>query len=217
MASHSDVKPLADAIAIPILKAYKAGGLGLVFVFTGTFLLLVALFFGAGVSRYIVAVVGTCMIFLVLVFFYLQDIRKLQQAHERIEYNRDLVNTIQQTAIEMTDLAYTLQALAFKHADEVTLLLDTFRELLQNVEAIPLVSSMPGMYRLVRLADHPYVMKAEHLSSAIVNTTEAAKVVIEDLRNALIKSDPTLLRKYLAEIQEIEIKTKALLSEQVSK
>ena len=42
------IKPLSDAIASPIMKAYKAGGFGLVLIFVGTLLLLATMFFGQG-------------------------------------------------------------------------------------------------------------------------------------------------------------------------
>lgn len=215
MASRSDVKPLAETIGAPILKAYKAGGVGLALVFTGTFLLLAALFLSAGALRSILATVGTCMVLCVLVLFYLQDIRKLKQASESIESNRDLVNAIQQTAIEMTDLAYNLQALAFKHADEVNFLINTFRERLRSNNSVSHnTSSTPGVNRLVEFTDNLYIVQVENHSDSVVSTTETAKVVIEDIRNALIESNPTLLKRYLAEMQELDTKTQALLSDQ---
>ena len=123
MNGENTVKRLSDALASPILKAYKAGGFGLVLVFVGTLLLLAAMFFGEGLPRYIAATIGTLMILLVLLLFYLQDIRKLQQASDSIKSNAELVDTIQQTAIELTDLASHLQSLAFKHADDVASLI----------------------------------------------------------------------------------------------
>jgi ABC-type multidrug transport system fused ATPase/permease subunit len=215
MASRSDVKPLAEVIGAPILKAYQAGSAGLVLVCMGTLLLLAALFWGAGILRYLLATVGTCMVFLVLVLFYLQDIRKLKQASESIESNRDLVNAIQQTAIEMTTLASNFQSLAFRHADEVTFLVNMFRERLRSRNsASHNTSTTPSIDRLVEFTDNLYIVQVENHSASIVSTTESAKIVLEDIRNALIESNPTLLKRYLAEIQELDIKTQVLLSDQ---
>jgi hypothetical protein len=47
--SAENVKPLSEAISSPILKAYKAGGYGLVFVFIGT------LFVERGIFSYLIA------------------------------------------------------------------------------------------------------------------------------------------------------------------
>jgi ABC-type multidrug transport system fused ATPase/permease subunit len=215
MASRADIKPLAEVIGVPILKAYQAGSVGLVLVCMGTLLLLAALFWGAGALRYILATVGTFMVLLVLVLFYLQDIRKLKQASESIESNRDLINAIQQTAIEMTDLAYDLQSLTFRYADEVNFLINTFRERLRSVNsASHNTPSMSGVDRIVEFTDNLYIVQVENHSASIVSTTESTKVVIEDIRNALIELNPTLLKRYLAEIQELDTKTQALLSDQ---
>lgn len=215
MASRSDVQPLAEVIGAPILKAYKAGGVGLVLVCVGTLLLLAALFWGVGTLRYILAIVGTFMVFLVLVLFYFQDIRKLKQASESIESNRDLVNAIQQTAIEMTDLAYNLQLLASRNADEVTFLVNTFRECLRSINSTSHnPSNTPGTDRVVAFTNNLYIVQAENHSASIIRTTDSVKVVIEDIRKALIEPNPILLTRYLADLQELETKAQALLSDQ---
>jgi hypothetical protein len=215
MASRSDVQPLAEVIGAPILKAYKAGGVGLVLVCMGTLLLLAALFWGVGTLRYILAIVGTFMVFFVLVLFYFQDIRKLKQASESIESNRDLVNAIQQTAIEMTNLAYSLQLLAVRNADEVTFLVNTFRERLRSINSTPHnPSNTPDTDRVVAFTDNLYIVQAENHSASIISTTDSVKVVIEDIRKALIEPNPTLLTRYLADLQELETKAQTLLSDQ---
>jgi hypothetical protein len=215
MVRRADVKPLAEVIGAPIFKAYKAGGVGLVLVCMGTLLLLAALFWGAGTLRYLLATVGTCLVLFVLVLFYFQDIHKLKQASESIESNRDLVDAIQQTAIDMTDLAYSLQSLAVRQADEVTFLINTFRERLRSHNATSHnTSSIPGIERMLEFTDNLYIVQAENHSASIVITTESAKVIIEDIRNALIESNPTLLKRYLADLQELDTKTQALLSDQ---
>jgi hypothetical protein len=214
MNRESSVKPLSDAIATPILKAYKAGGFGLVFVFVGTLLLLVALFFGEGLPRYIAAAVGTLMIFFVLVLFYFQDIKKLQQASVTINRNAELVDTIQQTAIEMTDLASHLQSLAFKHADEVAVLITQIRERLAQIKSLPIVSGIPGIDKIAAISENKHIVRANDLAASIVKSTETAKEIIKEVRIALVECDPKRLSKYLTELRALDEKTKALLTGQ---
>jgi hypothetical protein len=215
MVRRAEVKPLAEVVGAPILKAYKAGGVGLVLVCMGTLLLLAALFWGAGTLRYLLAMVGTCMVLFVLVLFYFQDIHKLKQASESIESNCDLVNAVQQTAIEMTDLAYSLQSLAVRQADEVTFLINTFRERLRSQNSTSYNNTnIPGIGRILEFTDNLYIVQAENHSASVINTTESAKVIIEDIRNALIESNPTLLKRYLADIQELDTRTQTLLLDQ---
>lgn len=206
------IKPLSEAIATPILKAYKAGGFGLVLIFLGTLLLLATMFFGNGLPRYICAIVGTLMIFLVLILFYFQDIKKLKQAGDSIDNNAELVDTIQQTAIEMTDLASHLQSLAFKHADQIALLITQLRERLSQIQSIPLISGIPGIDKIAAISENKSVVRANDLAASIVKSTESAKEVIQEVKISLVECDPKHLTKYLAELRALDEKTKALLS-----
>lgn len=211
MINTTDVKPLSEAISDPILKAYKAGGYGLVFVFTGTLMLLVTLFVERGIFSFILAVLGTIMILAVLYLFYFQDIKKLKDLHTSMQQNQELIDTVQATAIQMTDLAYDLQALSFKYADEVAEIITLIRENIHRVTTLPMISDIPGIEIVSKVADNTYIVRAEDLSKSIVTTTVTAKSVIEDIKTALVNSDPALLNKYLAQIQELDLIAKGLL------
>jgi len=206
-----DIKPLSEALSEPLVKAYKVGGYGLVFVFAGTMLLLVALFFGEGILRYFVGVLGALMILAVLGLFYFQDIKKLVDANKNIQKNQELIDTVQETAIQMTDLAYTLQALAFKNADEIATVLTQVRSRVKDVAAIPLLSNIPGVEQIGKIVDNRYVVKVEDLSKSIVATTATTKTVIEDVKTALIQSNPIQLKKYLDSLKRMDIAAKKLL------
>lgn len=217
MSNETYIKPLSDAIASPIMKAYRAGGFGLVLIFVGTLLLLATMFFGQGLPRYIVAIVGTLMIFSVLILFYFQDIKKLKQASKSIDLNAELVDTIQQTAIEMTDLASHLQSLAFKHAEEVASLINQLRERLSHIQSLPLLSGIPGIEKIAAVSENRHVVRASDLAASIVKSTESAKEVIQEVRISLVECDPKRLTKYLAELRTLDEKTKMLLSGEPTK
>src|SRR5215475_8743767 len=136
MPSTPKVK-LSDAIGAPIVSAYKAGGLGLAFLTLGASLLLAAFRWNdRGVFTYFILGIGTLLIFSTLTLFYFKDLKKLMNAHERIQQNAELIDTIQQTALEMTELADSLQALVFKHAAQVK---QTIEALTPYVKGLPLV------------------------------------------------------------------------------
>lgn len=78
----NEVKRLSEAISAPIIDSYKAGGLGLVFAFLGTLLLIIALFSEKGVYGYICGILGSLMILAVLYLFYFRDIKKLKNINE---------------------------------------------------------------------------------------------------------------------------------------
>ncbi len=207
MKQVSSVKPLSQFISGPILKACKAGGYGLVFVFAGTILLLIALFLGEGIVRYIVGVTGAFTIVTVLVLLYL----KIASIIKHIDKIEELINTVQETAINITDFAYTLQNLAFKNAQELDTALTQVRANVEDVTSMPLLSSIPGIEQIGKIVDHPFIVKAEDLSKSIVATTATAKTVIEDVRTALVESDPARLKKELEQLQSMEIQVKTLL------
>lgn len=203
----SQIKPLSEAITAPLSGLYKAGGLALVLIFIGTLLLLVALFFGQGITTYLVGVPGALIIFMVLLRFYLRDIKKLHEVHRSIQKNGELIDTIQKTAIEMTDLASNLQALAFKHAEEVAELISAYRHVV-----LPLLSKIPSASKIGQLADNSYIVRVEDLSASIVKTTASTKHIIDDVKSALIEANPILLKKYLDQLQELDLKTEELLA-----
>ena len=157
------------------------------------------------------------MIFLVLILFYFQDIKKLKQDSDSIDRNAELVDTIQQTAIEMTDLASHFQALAFKHANEVALLITQLRERLSQMQSLPLLSKIPGIEKIAAISENEHVVRASDLSASIVKSTESAKEIIQEVKISLVECDPKRLTKYLADLRELDKKTKMLLSGEPNK
>ena len=53
-----------------------------------------------------------------LVRLYFVDLKRAKKFKESIKDNEELLNSIQDTAIQMTELSSHLQSLAFKHADK---------------------------------------------------------------------------------------------------
>jgi len=135
------VKPLAEALSTRIIKAHKAGGLGLVLVFVGTLLLTVAVIAPRSMKTYIAAFLGALIIIIILIRFYFLDIKKLQEASRTIKDNEELLNAVQAAAIQMTELSSHLQALAFKHADLVAPVLSQAREAVRKINQIPIIGN----------------------------------------------------------------------------
>jgi hypothetical protein len=202
MNTTPNIKPLSDAISSPIMKAYVKGGYGLTFLMLGSILMLIAYFSSEkGILSYIVLATGAIIIFSILAYFYFKDFRKLVIAKESVKRNKELIDAIQQTALEMTELSYNLQALIFKHADQVSYAIQYIRPVIRE---LPLVG---------RLADSKVMDKTETLSTTIVESAERIKKVIEDLEKALIESDPRGLKKYLEQVREFKVDIRRLLGE----
>jgi len=191
---------LSDAFGAPIVSAYKAGGFGLAFLVLGASLLLAAFRWNdRGIFTYLILGVGILLITSTLTLFYFKDLKKLMNAHKAIKRNAELIDTIQQTALEMTELADSLQALVFKHAVQVR----------QTIEAIsPMIKSLP---LVGPFAGTQGERLAKTLDPNIVKTTENIKYVIRDLKTALIESDPSSLNKYLEQLHKYRMEVRDLL------
>lgn len=208
------IKPLSEALSGGIERMYTLGGYGLVFTFTGTLCLVVANVLERSVISFVLAAVGALMVLAVLVLFYVKEIRPMQRAHGAVEANAELVDTVQATALEMTALADHLQALAFKYASEISSLITESRAWLQELSELGPVQALPPVKRLVsRVADNAHAERADDLSAAIVQVTEAAQTTIKDVERALATSDPSALRDYLVQIKALDSKVKGALAE----
>ncbi len=179
------LESLSEAVAAPIEKAYRAGGLGLSLLTLGAILMLAAYFTESkSVISLALLGTGTLLIFTVILYFYLSEMNKLVHAKSKIRENKELVDAVQQTAIEATQLSLHLQALAFKHADQMARIIQTVRPLMKG---LPLVG---------KFADNSGLVRAQDLSVAIVETTETLNEIVGDLQSALISSDARGLKKY---------------------
>ncbi len=207
MKQVSGVKPLSSILTEPLVNAYKAGGYAVVFIIVGTILLLIASFFAQGIFRYIIAGIGAFTVFAVLALFYV----KIIGIFKRIGKAEELINTVQETAIYVTDFAYTLQAVASKNADELSTAITQVRTTVEDVTSLPFISNFPGIEQIGNIADNPHVVKAEDLSKSIVETTTTAKTVIEDVKTALIESDAARLPQYLDRLKGIYLQVTKLL------
>jgi hypothetical protein len=222
------VKKLSEGISTPVLRAYKAGGYGLAFLTMGCLFLVIAAVFLNEWPRYLLASAGTVLIAPVLVLFYLQDIKKLGDLHRGIKGKKNMIDTVQTTAIEMTELASNLQAFAFKHANEVAEVMTSIskyvaittevRDNLKDILHNPLLSKVPGVTQLKKIVDSEEIdiakdkmALARDLSQSIVTTTKASKQVIADIKRALIESNPEALKRYNVYIHKFNNDTTALL------
>jgi hypothetical protein len=186
-------KLLSNALFGPLTKAYKAGGLALAFLSLGAFLMLTAFMRSErDVLTYSTAVTGFGLILLPCVFFLFKDLAPLLQIKRNIDEKREVVDAIQAAALQMTEVASDLQALAFKHASTVSTLLQDIRPTLRQ---LPFLSS---------LADSAPVQRADALSSTIVTYTVNAKSIIRGVEDALVHSDPALLHTYIGQLKELK-------------
>lgn len=200
MSPRTPEKSLSDAIFEPITKAYKAGGLGLAFLGLGAMLMLLAFSFpDRGPLAVVIVATGFGLVVLTCTLFLFKDILPLYRVRRGIRDNAELVDSVQTAALQMTEVASDLQALAFKHANTVAAVMQDIRP---AVRRLPLV----GM-----LADSETVVRADSLSASIVEYTTKAKVVIHDVEDAIVHSDSTRLKAYVVQLKELRADVTGIL------
>src|SRR5579864_4833794 len=186
----SDFKRFSDAISDPLIKAYRAGGFGLALLTIGAIFMLTAFFWnGPTVIRYIVLIIGALLTFFVLAYVYFKEFPRVRRARASVTANKEMIDAIQQSAIELTGIASDLQALAFKNANQIAEFITVARPLIRK---IPLLG---------QAADSEAIAQVEGLTRLIVTSTQNARQVIADLQQALIEANPKYLKAHLEDLR----------------
>lgn len=206
-----DLVRLGPAILDPIIKGYKAGGAALALMLVGTVLLLASVGAGPSLTSYIAAGAGATTILVILSRVYFVEFRDAKRAARTVLDNQALLNSIQDSAIQLTEICANLQTLAFKHADKVRPLLQNIRSTMRMVGEIPILGKSEIGNKIVTLAESAKFQEADDLSAAIVETTEGAKKIIDELRLALTRLDAQPLIAYSKRLHEVRAQLTELL------
>jgi len=196
------VELVSDSLSSGLTKIFRVGGLALAFLYMGGLFMLTGVVLPVGAPAVALAIVGLAMIAAVGVLFYVKEIRPVARAQRITVANKKTMDAIQLAAIELTDLAKSLQALAFKNAQQVA-------EMVGAIDEIRMLTGMiPGLGKIM---DSSPVTRTEQLSRLIVSVTRGSEKVIGDVRDALVTSDPKLLTPYLKELKALTMTVDALL------
>lgn len=203
--STGALKTLSDAVFAPVNTAYRAGGLALAFLSLGSFEMLVAFFLPGNENvRYVLVITGFGLVAMVGIFFYSKQLSPLLKVRRSIRENKELIDAVQETAIELTKLTSDLQAFALVHARDVASALQEIRPVLKNVPF------------LKTFTDSKLMSQAETLSNTIIDYSERTETIVSDLRTAITESNPALLKGYLSDLQQFRAKVRANLKVQQS-
>ncbi len=189
-----DEVKLSRALADPIDRLYKTGGLQLVFMFVGTLLLIVSVVPELDkYLRYSLAFIGASFLMLTMAFFFITHIKPINKVRKEIEKDAVLINTVQTTALELVETADMLQDLAFTHANSIASVLKQFGP---KIKQIPLIGNA---------AAQP-IEKSENLAIEIIKLSTNTKDVITEIEKALRASDASALKVYLEDLRLLRIK-----------
>ena len=194
------VKPLSDAIIEPITKAYRVGGFGLSFLLLVAIMILLGSLISVRDFTYPLAFAGLLLVVIPCYFFYIKEIRPISMARKSAAQNRDMIDAVQASAIEVTKLTLVLQALAFKHAEQIVEVLEVARP---QIRRVPRVGAS---------IDSRLLGRTDELAKSIVTATGAIQEVVLNIQEALTYSDAKRLRQYLRDMERMEARVKAVLA-----
>jgi hypothetical protein len=201
MPQNTITRSFSSAISDPLRTAYQAGGYGLTILTLGAILMLTAFFWQQqGPVRYVVLAVGTILTFFTLAYVALREFPRLKRAQESLTANKEMIDAVQLSAVELTELVSDLQALAFKNANQIAEILDLARPLMRKIPII-------GEY-----ADSEAIIKAEGFSKWIVSSTQNARKLVVDLQKSLLEADPTYLKAHLEDLSRYRGEVQRMLA-----
>ncbi|MDG4774633.1 hypothetical protein [Solwaraspora sp. WMMD792] len=195
-------RPLADALAAPLLGAYRAGGFGLAFLLLGALILTGAGIAGRGLVTYVLLGVGIVLVLVPCYFFYVKEIRPIDRARRAVVSNEELINELQEAAVSAAQLGLMLQSVVYKHSHDVNVVLKTTRSQLRRIPF--------GLAK--QIADQPALINADALATSVVTFSERAEEVLRELNAAIVESDAARLRKYIDEADKLKASIRGLLA-----
>jgi hypothetical protein len=188
-------KKFSDAISRPLITAYQRGGLGLTFLVLGALFLFASAFLDrSNPSMWVLASAGFLLIIAVVALFYFQAIRPLRNAQNAVSDKADAIDAVQRAAMQMTEMAFLLEATAFKHAETIRQIITVATS---KVREIPVVGASAST-----LLDRVL----EKYNDQVVDFTEEAKCVISGVRDALARADADQLNLYVDQLAQVRDK-----------
>jgi hypothetical protein len=187
-----EVRRFSDALGEPLIKAYRLGGFGLAFLLLGAFLLASAAAV-SGPLGYVLAGLGLILVVVPCYFFYVKEIRPIARAQRAAKREAEVIDSVQDAALEMTRTADALSWLALTNAREISDLLRLTGPALQRI---------PGLGRIV---GSPRFEQADLFAGQVVAATERAEQVITDVQRALTEADASQLKKYVGELRTLRV------------
>jgi hypothetical protein len=195
-------RPLSEALASPLIGAYRAGGFGLAFLLLGAAILTGAGFADRGPVTFVLLGIGILLVLIPCCFFFIKEIRPIDRARKAVASNEELINELQQAAVSTAQLGLMLQSVVYKHSRDVNAVLSTTRSQLRRIPF--------GLAR--QLADQPALVNADSLAASVVSFSERAEGVLREVNAAIVESDAARLRRYVDEADKLKASIRALLA-----
>lgn len=195
--SQDQIVPLSSSLSKPMEDLFRAGGFALSFGFAGLVLMIIAIY-NKGQLQVPLFVIGSVLTFSCLAFFLYTSLRTRAVARSVAE-DFPLIDELQRTAYQATELASVTQAYAFKHLEKIQLAIAAVAPMIESLPVVGPAAKRVGL------------TNAAKLSSAIVAATEGTKSTVLNLQEAIRKGNLQEIRKYGRQLEEAVANLKAAL------
>jgi hypothetical protein len=238
--SPLDFKSLANSIVEGIVELYRIGGLILVWIFIGTFLMMSAMVAALASGEHIIAYIAGGVGALIIIGIFIVYLIMRQRADNEVKKSEEFVDTALAIAYEMTNFVGQLQSLAFKYEKELGWLIS---EALDNELPLPsaiqtndprfaqiegvdlkklqqefsshykqLIKKYMGEHNLtVEEGEKEEKLRGEFNRASIVQFTQSARAIIEEVKSVLTSDDPRPLKDLLERVKGLNTDVVKLL------
>jgi uncharacterized membrane protein len=167
-APPTTVSKLTDAIANSLIKVYKAGKLGLVFIFIGLVAIILAQFNQKGLYNTALFILGVTLILVSFVLFLVLQLKNPLTKTMNIKKGKEVVDNLQELSINLTTMVEKLQALSFKYLSYI----DGF-----ITSGLPILQTLP----LVSDKIKNYGVKIQDIQVSVVEIVQASEQIIKEV------------------------------------
>lgn len=122
----------------------------------------------------------------------------LNEITRMIQVNKDMIDSVQEMALELTTVFGTLHTLTLKYARMANAILDVVVPIMAK---IPLVSP-----NVIKIASD-----MEKLTQKIIDNSSGTEKVIQDVKVGLVNADVSKLKAHTGELQKVTKTLKAAL------
>jgi hypothetical protein len=186
--SQEDIVPISRTLAKPMANLFKVSGFALTFGFAGLVMMIIATL-TSGHLRLPVFIIG-CLLTLSFLVFFLYASLYARRVSRSVAEELPLIDSLQRTAYQATELASVTQSFAFKHLEKIQL----------GIKIItPMIESLPVVGPAAKRAG---LTDSTRLYSAIVSATEGTKTTVRELQEAIRKGDLKGIQEYGKQLEE---------------
>jgi hypothetical protein len=190
----ADVK-LSEKILGSVITAWKVGGWALAMLVIGAAAFLLAFWlalWGHDFLAFCFLAGGASMIGLVGYKFYVEAILPAKRASERLEQNTELMDTVQEAAITLTDIISQLNDYALLNADRIVSTVDGLKDK---------INQFPGGNLIT---NSNYFAKGDNLAKGIRNVAATSRNAVQEIRDSVNKADITRISVHLENLKSVK-------------